>query len=66
VRERKRVIVGGILSPMYLKVRELELANAGSNIYGLVRIRFGSLGEAMIYKYMSVELGRVIVMGTEM
>jgi hypothetical protein len=60
------VIVGGILLPMYLKERELELVYAGIKIYGLGKIRFGSFGEAVIYKYMSVELGRVIVIGTEM
>jgi hypothetical protein len=65
VREKERVIVGGIVSPTYLKLKELEVECAGSNTVDCFRMKAEREGDTAIFKYMSVELGSVIEIGTE-
>lgn len=65
MRTSDTLIVGGIISRLYLNVSLPVLENAGNNICVELNISLGSLGTAVTYRYMSTELGIVISMGTE-
>jgi hypothetical protein len=49
---------------LYLNVNFDEDEKAGRRICVELKIRLGSLGEAVIYRYISTELGNVILIGT--
>jgi hypothetical protein len=59
------LIVGGITSSSYLKINWPVFEKAGSKIFVELNTNLGSFGTAITSRYMSTELGRVILMGSE-